>query len=60
MSDKTRLETVKSIFEDVSYPTVEHKQKVIQSLADSETELDLIRAIANDVKRTSGIHGHYR
>lgn len=56
---QARLETVKAIFANVRYPTAEHKQKVIQSLANSEVELDLIRGIANDVKRTTGIHTHY-
>jgi hypothetical protein len=56
---QARLETVKEIFTDVRYPTAEHKQNVIQSLANSEVELDLIRSIANDMKRTTGIHGHY-
>ena len=64
MTDKTkeaRLDTVKEIFTDVRYPTIEHKQRVIQSLANAEVELDLIRSIANDLKRSQGLHhGHYR
>ena len=57
---QARLQTVEAIFADVRYPTVERKQKVIRSLVESGAELDIIRSIANDVKRTTGIHGHYR
>jgi hypothetical protein len=54
-----RLETVKAIFTDVRYPTAEHKRGVIESLSNSGIDLDLIRAIANDVKRATGVHKHY-
>jgi hypothetical protein len=55
-----RLETVEAIFADVQYPSAYHKQQVIQDLVDSGAELDLIRSIGNDLKRTQGLHHkHY-
>lgn len=63
MSDKTkeaRLETVKALFEDIRYPTVEHKQRVIDSLVKSGVDIELIQNITNDLKRTQGLdHKHY-
>lgn len=64
MSDHTkeaRLQEVTNLFDGIRYPTVEHKQKVIQDLVKSGVDIELVRSIANDLKRNQGLHhGHYR
>jgi hypothetical protein len=59
MSDKTkeaRLEQITNIFDGIRYPSTEHKKGVIESLANSEVDIELVRSIANDLKRTQGFH----
>jgi hypothetical protein len=63
MSDKTkeaRLQEVTNLFDGIRYPTVEHKQKVIESLVSSGVDIELVRSITNDLKRSQGLHHeHY-
>jgi hypothetical protein len=57
---QARLEQITDLLIDIRYPSTEHKQKVIQDLAKSGVDIELVRSIANDLKRNQGVHGHYR
>lgn len=60
VADKTKEGQIKTLFEDIRYPTIEHKQRVIDSLVRSGVDIELIREITNDLKRTQGLdHKHY-
>jgi hypothetical protein len=56
-----RLEQITNLLIDVRYPSIKHKQKVIENLAKSGVDIELIRDIANDLNRMQGLdHKHYR
>ena len=53
---QARLEQITNIFDGIRYSTNEHKKNVIDSLTNSNADIELVRSIANDLKRTQGLH----
>jgi hypothetical protein len=60
MSDTTRLEAIKSLFEYIKYPTEEKKQNAIKSLANSNMSIQDIKMFTDQVREFQGLnHSHY-
>jgi hypothetical protein len=58
---QARLDTITALYKDIKYPTAEQKQAVIDSLVNSNLEIDFIVNLADNIKAAQGIHhGHYR
>lgn len=57
---QARLDTIKALYKDIKYPTAEQKQVVIDSLVNSNLEIDFIVNLADNIKTVQGLHGHYR
>lgn len=53
---QARLETIRELYKDTK---IKQKEKIIESMVNSNLDIEFIRDHTNAIKQAQGIHGHY-